>query len=245
MDARRYVGAARSRPGTDLQIGARGRRRLPRLARGGASQGLHRRDGDQGYQRCLAALRRRRLFAQPAARAHGAGCADVHHRRRHVADVTQFDRPHGSTGRPEALISCRMTPQQEKEAEWSRWMAAAQDGDRAAYERLLKDCVPYLRSIAGRYHRTADRREDVVQDILLTLHRIRHTYDPARPFTHWLATIASRRSIDALRRRGCTEKAEVFDEQAYETFSDPAANREMSVRDEAPALQAAISTLPE
>ncbi len=138
-----------------------------------------------------------------------------------------------------------MTPQQEKEAEWSRWMAAAQDGDRAAYERLLKDCLPFLRSIASRYHRTADRREDVVQDILLTLHRVRHTYDPARPFTHWLATIASRRSIDALRRRGRTEKTEIFDEQAYETFSDPEANREMSVRDEAPALQAAIAALPD
>ena len=132
-----------------------------------------------------------------------------------------------------------------KEAEWSRWMAAAQDGDRAAYERLLKDCLPFLRAIAGRYHRTADRREDVVQDILLTLHRVRHTYDPARPFTHWLATIASRRSIDALRRRGRTEKTEVFDERAYETFSDPEANREMSVRDEAPALKEAIATLPE
>ena len=138
-----------------------------------------------------------------------------------------------------------MTQAADKEAEWSRWMAAAQEGDRAAYERLLKDCVPYLRSIAGRYHRAADRREDVVQDILLTLHRIRHTYDPARPFTHWLATIASRRSIDALRRRGRTEKIEIFDEQAYETFSDPVANREMSVRDESPALQAAIATLPE
>ena len=132
-----------------------------------------------------------------------------------------------------------------KEGEWSRWMAAAQDGDRAAYERLLKDCLPFLRAIAGRYHRTADRREDVVQDILLTLHRVRHTYDPTRPFGHWLATIASRRSIDALRRRGRREKIEVFDEFAYETFSDPEANREMSVRDEAPGLQTAIAALPD
>jgi RNA polymerase sigma-70 factor (ECF subfamily) len=131
------------------------------------------------------------------------------------------------------------------DATWSAWMAAAQDGDRAAYERLLRDCVPFLRAIAGRYHRTTDRREDVVQDILLTLHRVRHTYDPARPFTHWLATIASRRSIDALRRRSRTEKIEVFDEQAYETFSDPAANKQMSARDEAPALASAIATLPE
>src|ERR1700753_3641008 len=132
-----------------------------------------------------------------------------------------------------------------RDAEWSRWMAAAQDGDRVAYERLLKDCLPFLRSIAGRYHRTADRREDVVQDVLLTLHRVRHTYDPARPFTHWLATIASRRSIDALRRRGRLAKVEVFDEQAYETFSDPEANNAMSVRDATPGLQSAIASLPE
>src|SRR5690348_10235932 len=134
---------------------------------------------------------------------------------------------------------------QDKESEWSRWMAAAQDGDRAAYERLLKDCLPFLRALAGRYHHRPDRREDVVQDILLTLHRVRHTYDPARPFTHWLATIASRRSIDALRRRGRTEKTEIFDEHAYETFSDPDANRERSARDEAPALRSAIASLPE
>jgi RNA polymerase sigma factor (sigma-70 family) len=138
-----------------------------------------------------------------------------------------------------------MTSPVTKEAEWSRWMAAAQDGDHAAYERLLNDCLPFLRAIAGRYHRTADRREDVVQDILLTVHRVRHTYDPSRPFAHWLATIASRRSIDALRRRGRTEKVEVFDEFAYETFSDPEANREMSARDEAPALQSAIASLPD
>lgn len=124
-------------------------------------------------------------------------------------------------------------------------MAAAQDGDRAAYERLLRDILPFLRAIASRYHRTADRREDVVQDILLTLHRVRHTYDPARPFSHWLATIASRRSIDALRRRGRTEKIEVFDEQAYETFSDPGANKAMNMRDEAPGLHSAIAALPD
>ena len=86
----------------------------------------------------------------------------------------------------------------ERHAEWGAWMAAAQDGDQAAYARLLRDVLPFLRAIAARRHRTADRVEDVVQDVLLTVHRVRHTYDPARPFAHWLATIAERRSIDAL-----------------------------------------------
>ena len=34
----------------------------------------------------------------------------------------------------------------------------------------------------------------------MTLHAIRHTYDPARPFKPWLAGIARNRLLD--RRRG-------------------------------------------
>jgi RNA polymerase sigma-70 factor (ECF subfamily) len=131
-----------------------------------------------------------------------------------------------------------------KDQEWSRLMAAAQGGDRAAYERLLREVLPLLRAIAGRWHRSPDRAEDVVQDALLTIHRVRHTYDPSRPLSHWLATIAKRRAIDALRRRGRTEKFEVFDEQSYVTFADPAANKELAKRDQAPGLGAAISVLP-
>lgn len=123
-------------------------------------------------------------------------------------------------------------------------MAAAQRGDRTAYERLLRDILPFLRVLAARRHRAPDRIEDVVQDVLLTVHRVRHTYDPARPFSHWLAAIARRRSIDALRRRGRTEAAEVSDALAYETFADPRAKQEMEARDRAAGLGPAIASLP-
>jgi RNA polymerase sigma-70 factor, ECF subfamily len=128
---------------------------------------------------------------------------------------------------------------------WSRWMAAAQDGDRSAYERLLRDIVPFIRTIVGRQHGAPDRADDVVQDVLLTVHRVRHTYDPARPFRHWLAAIARRRSIDALRRRVRTTVFETSNEQAYETFADPAANRETERRERVDGLGAAIAALPE
>ncbi len=124
-------------------------------------------------------------------------------------------------------------------------MAAAQDGDRVAYERLLREILPFLRALARRWHKNPDRAEDVVQDVLLTLHRVRHTYDPARPFTHWLATLAKRRAIDALRRRGRSEAVEVFDDHAYETFADPQANKSMEMRDQTAGLGAAIADLPE
>jgi RNA polymerase sigma-70 factor, ECF subfamily len=68
--------------------------------------------------------------------------------------------------------------------------------------------------------------EDAVQDALLTLHRIRHTYEPGRPVEPWLAAIVNRRSIDIARRSGRTGSREVHDETAFETFADPGANKQ-------------------
>jgi RNA polymerase sigma-70 factor, ECF subfamily len=71
-----------------------------------------------------------------------------------------------------------------------------------------------------------DGAEDVLQDVLLTVHRIRHTYEPGRPVKPWLSAIAARRAIDALRRQGRVGAQETHNDLAYETFADPRANRE-------------------
>jgi RNA polymerase sigma-70 factor (ECF subfamily) len=128
--------------------------------------------------------------------------------------------------------------------EWSRLMAAAQDGDRLAYDRLLREILPFIRIVAARQHRAPDRLEDVVQDVLLTIHRVRHTYDPTRPFSHWLAAIVRRRSIDLLRRRRRIEAVEILNAPAFETFADPGANREKEAGDAAATLGRAMSRLP-
>lgn len=132
----------------------------------------------------------------------------------------------------------------EQDRLWSRWMAAAQDGDNAAYARLLREILPFLRVLARRRCSDPDRAEDVVQEVLLTLHRVRQTYDPARPFTPWLAAICERRSIDALRRRVRQSAHETQDERAYETFADPRANKGVEASDAADALKAMIAELP-
>jgi len=131
---------------------------------------------------------------------------------------------------------------QEQEQQWAAWMRAAQAGDARAYEQLLRAVAPFVRNLARRYCREADRREDVVQEVLLTVHRVRHTWDPRRPFSPWLAAIAARRAIDLLRRRSRIERHEQHDELASETFADPAANNddgeERSLADLAPFLEA-------
>jgi len=111
-----------------------------------------------------------------------------------------------------------------RELDWSILMARAQDGDANAYRRLLENITPYLRAHAARCHRNPSDVEDAVQDILLTLHAVRRTYDPARPFGPWLTAIARRRLIDRLRRQGRRRAFETEFEPTYETLADPPAN---------------------
>jgi RNA polymerase sigma factor (sigma-70 family) len=99
-------------------------------------------------------------------------------------------------------------------------MAAAQAGDRFAYEALLRDCVPLIRAVALRRGVATDYVEDVVQDVLLTIHRARRTYDPTRSFTAWLRTIAERRAVDLLRRIGRQHAREVHSPLDFESFAD-------------------------
>lgn len=127
--------------------------------------------------------------------------------------------------------------------DWSKLMARAQDGDRNAYRTLLEDLAPYIRSIAGRCLRQPSDVEDAVQDVLMTVHMVRHAYDPNRPFGPWLLAIANRRIIDRLRRETRQRTREVALAVEHETFIGDPANLDATNMDEA-ALGAAIEQLP-
>lgn len=135
---------------------------------------------------------------------------------------------------------------QEADRRRTAWMAAAQAGDRAAYTALLRDCVPVVQAVARRQGVPPGRLDDVVQDVLLTVHRVRHTYDPARPFTAWLRVIAQRRTVDLLRRHGRQGARELHATLAHEGYPDPAADPERSLQQarQADTLRAAIAALP-
>lgn len=123
-------------------------------------------------------------------------------------------------------------------------MARAQAGDRDAYHRLLTGITPYVRALAARHHRRNADIEDTTQDILLTVHAVRHTYDPTRPFAPWLAAIARRRIIDRLRSHGRTRSRETALAPEHETFAAPAANLGESKGDPQ-ALRRAMKHLPD
>ncbi|WP_211454870.1 sigma-70 family RNA polymerase sigma factor [Collimonas antrihumi] len=127
--------------------------------------------------------------------------------------------------------------------DWSIYMARAQEGDGEAYRRLLEEITPYLRVLAIRRIGNRSDAEDAVQDILLTIHTVRHTYDPTRPFGPWLVAIASRRIIDSLRRQGRHNAHEAPLDQDYETLSASEANLQEEATD-ASMLRAAVARLP-
>ena len=130
-----------------------------------------------------------------------------------------------------------------QDAVWAGLMQAAQDGDRQCYEQLLHAVSPFIRALARRHCRNPADVEEMVQDTLLTVHRIRHTYDPARPFSPWLAAIASRRIIDTVRKRSRVSRHELPDPDA-ETFAVPATNNDVELVRSEQEVAELLSTLP-
>lgn len=132
-----------------------------------------------------------------------------------------------------------------QERQRAAWMASAQGGDRRAYEQVLAASVPLIRIAARRQGVQGDLVDDVVQETLLTVHRVRHTYDPSRSYDAWLSALATRRAIDALRTQGRRGLREVHDEYAYDMHPDSddataATEREQEAR----RLHDAIASLP-
>jgi len=135
------------------------------------------------------------------------------------------------------------TDDPRSESDWSTLMARGQDGDQAAYRLLLESIAPYLRALARRGGVGAEEVEDSVQNILLTVHAIRHTYDPKRPFGPWLVAVAWRRLVETLRRRGRISARETELTEEHVTFVTEEANLSETA-DDARRLRGAISNLP-
>jgi RNA polymerase sigma factor (sigma-70 family) len=125
-------------------------------------------------------------------------------------------------------------------------MQAAQVGDKHAYARLLDEITPRLRDIVRgqrRFLKTEDI-EDLVQDILLSLHAVRATYDPQRPFMPWLMAIMRNRLADGARRYRRRAAHEVLAETLSVTFSDEGTNIDSDGYGDPEALRQAIRGLP-
>jgi RNA polymerase sigma-70 factor (ECF subfamily) len=83
-----------------------------------------------------------------------------------------------------------------------------------------------------------------VQDVLLSVHSVRATYDPARPFLPWLFAIVRNRLADDARRYARGRIHELAVDDLDVTFSPAGTNSEQEREQDLRAMRSAIRTLP-
>lgn len=140
-----------------------------------------------------------------------------------------------------------MTGADDRNARYAALMKSVQAGDRAAYAELLHDLVPVLRRMVRQrqpFILHPHQVEDLVQDILLSLHAARASYDPRRPFLPWLGAIVRNRMADDARRAIRRRRTEAAAKELSETFLPDPANTTAETYGDPEALHDAIASLP-
>ena len=147
-----------------------------------------------------------------------------------AVDAATFASPSGVgdaasdfAARPQraAQTALRSTNWERRSEQWGCLMAAAQGGERQAYEQLLRELDAWLRRFYAR-RVPAAAAEDARQDALLAVHAKRHAYTPSKPFGPWLAAIARHKWIDHLRDASRFAALSFHDEIPIEDRSEAA-----------------------
>lgn len=129
-----------------------------------------------------------------------------------------------------------------KDTAFETLMQAAQCGDKQAYAKLLSGITPLIRSFLHRRLGPRDDNQDVLQEVLLAIHKASHTYNTDRPFKPWMFAIADFKVKDYLRahyRKNAHTHVD-FDE-AENLIADPVTLGPSSGEQ----LHEALSVLPE
>ena len=119
----------------------------------------------------------------------------------------------------------------DTETEWAALLRAANAGDGRAYARFMLEVEPVLCGIVRARGRSmpAAEHDDIVQEILLAIHRKRHTWREDRPVRPWLFAITRYKVADAFRSRGTHIQLALDDFTeilAADPGPDPTATRE-------------------
>jgi RNA polymerase sigma-70 factor (ECF subfamily) len=79
-------------------------------------------------------------------------------------------------------------------------MKKAVSGDSRSYNEALKRIASILRCYVAKRINSPQEVDDVLQEILISIHKAWHTYDGERPIMPWIYSIAKFRIIDHLRK---------------------------------------------
>ncbi|MCZ8097385.1 MAG: sigma-70 family RNA polymerase sigma factor [Burkholderiales bacterium] len=135
----------------------------------------------------------------------------------------------------------------DRETHWSNLMRRAQAGESRAYETLLTEVSGELRRLVARrlprYGLAPHELDDIVQDVLIGLHRQRASWDGERAFLPWLHAVVRYKVVDCVRRAAAGRRR--IDARSVDDLADILAAPEVAgpahVDDEARARLALLS----
>ena len=125
-------------------------------------------------------------------------------------------------------------------------MELAQAGDEAAYLLLLRRITSIVRNAVKQKINASQHAdmEDVVQDVLVSVHVVRATYDPSRPFLPWLLSIVHHRTVDKFRKSARIAANETHAGELLETLAGESTNSQAITFGDDELLRREIAALP-
>ncbi|MEM9794951.1 MAG: sigma-70 family RNA polymerase sigma factor [Pseudomonadota bacterium] len=120
-------------------------------------------------------------------------------------------------------------------------LAIASQRDRKAFEVLFRHYGPRVKAFLIRTGLTPVVAEDCMQDVMVTLWRKAHLYDPARAtVATWLFTIARNRKIDLIRKTRRPEPEDL----PWGPEPEPAQADVVALQEDTRRLAEAVAQLP-
>ena len=100
-------------------------------------------------------------------------------------------------------------------------MQKTQEGDSSAYRLVLIEVSGLVERFLRKRVSQEETRDDICQEILISVNSSLHTYDPRLPFLPWLYAIANFRLIDHWRKSGRAPEYVLLEDAMDELLTMP------------------------
>jgi len=130
-----------------------------------------------------------------------------------------------------------------KRMAWVAQMVAVRDNqDKAAFAELFGYFGPRVKSFLMKSGASPDLAEECTQEVMVTLWRKAHMFDPAKAsVSTWIFTIARNRKVDLLRKQRRVEPEDL----PWGPEADPQQDEALALQQETEILGEAIAALPD
>ncbi|WP_371225608.1 sigma-70 family RNA polymerase sigma factor [Roseovarius sp. 2305UL8-3] len=137
----------------------------------------------------------------------------------------------------------RVIEKEKENEDWVACIARVRDvQDQDAFARLFRHFAPRVKAFLIRSGADAAMAEECAQDVMATLWKKSHLFDPARASAAtWIFTIARNRRIDAIRKQRRPEPEEL----TWGPDHEPDQADALALQQESEHLSVAIAALPD